>query len=263
MAPFDVYFKAIADYVADLRNSRKPFRETICAASGGNYFRDLPVRVGRAAQPGIILKEDTGVELGNPRVGSCAFMLWTDRPSLITDNRITLIGPDIQESSGSSLPFGQVLMIAGSSLKEDRHADLEWSQYISDRIEGYMIRSIPRRMWGRVSKAALQKGFSFAVLGKALIGLIKSESPLVEAVEILFVTSGKEDIEGLEKISQPVERIASNIKMGKFIVGENGDYTCTSRLDCRICLDKEVCDVIREQIAILKANIAIGEDGST
>ena len=77
--------------------------------------------MARRPTPGIILRGDTFVELGNPEPGSCAFLLWTDNPSLVRDGKITLIGPDIQESPGASLPFAQVLMVGGTGLGREEH----------------------------------------------------------------------------------------------------------------------------------------------
>lgn len=253
MAVFDVYITKIAEYVEGMRRNQRQVREMGYPVAGNNLLKGLPIRVGRGAQPSVILKEDTCVELGSPSTASCAFLLWTDNPSLIRNNRITLIGPDINESMGKSLPFGQVLIMGGADLKEEHQATLEWSQYISDRIEGYMIRSIPQRTWSRVSKKATEKGFCFETLGRALMGIIRSELPMVAATEILFVTSNKEDVAKLESIAKQVEKIARDIKRGKFVVEDDGTYVCTDGLDCSVCLDKDVCDRIREIIGLRKA----------
>jgi CO dehydrogenase/acetyl-CoA synthase beta subunit len=146
-------------------------------------------------------------------------------------------------------------LIGGSFLKEEHHTTLEWSQYISDRIEGYMIRSVPQRIWSRVSKEAIERGFCFEVLGKALMGIIKSELPLVESIEMLFVTSSKQDVDELEIIAKQVEKISHDLKKGKFIAGDKGDYSCIDGLDCSLCQDKPVCDTIRDQIVIRKIKI--------
>ena len=56
-------------------------------------------------------------------------------------------------------------------------------------------------MWSRVSKNAAEKGFCFETLGRALMAIFKSDMPKVQAVEILFVTSSKEDLEQLDNIA--------------------------------------------------------------
>ena len=106
----------------------------------------MPIAIGSGANPGIILRGDAFLELGNPTAGSCAYLLWTDEPSLIRDGRITVFGPDIPESEGASLPFGQVLMLAGEGLLPKDHERLQQVPIVGDQIEGYMIRSTPGRM---------------------------------------------------------------------------------------------------------------------
>ena len=253
MATFDVYVKKVAEYVERMWGKKRQIREVNCPTEVTGLIEGLPVRVGVGAQASVILKEDTCVELGSPSTASCAFLLWTDNLSLINDGRITLIGSDIQESKGKSLPFGQVLIMGGTSLKDEHQTMLEWGQYISDRIEGYMIRSVPQCIWSRVSKEAARKGFSFETLGRALMGIFKSELPMVEAIEILFVTSSKEDLGELKSIARQVEKIAGDVRRKNSVIEDDGSYVCTTGLDCRACSDKPICDNIRELIVLRKA----------
>jgi CO dehydrogenase/acetyl-CoA synthase beta subunit len=247
VAAFDVYVKKIAEYTDEMRNGRQ-VREVQSLSKN-----PLSVRVGGGAQPGVILKEDTFVELGSPVTASAAFLLWTEDASIIDDGRIILVGPDIPESEGKSLPFGQVIIAGGAGMDEKNHKTLEWSQNVSDRIEGYMIRSVPQRVWSRVSRAVAEKGFCFETLGRALMGIIRAEVPALEAIEVLFVTSSKEDVEKLDNIGRQVEKITREIKRGQFVIEDDGAYVCTTGLDCSVCIDKEVCDTIREVVALRKA----------
>ena len=107
-----------------------------------------------------------------------------------------------------SLPFAEGLIVGGEDLTDRDHESLVQHQYIADRVEGYMIKSAPDRVWSRVSKAAAEKGFDFEILGKALIGVVKSEEPRVEAMEIVFVTASKEAVQGLANLAAQFERSA-------------------------------------------------------
>jgi CO dehydrogenase/acetyl-CoA synthase beta subunit len=147
MALFDTYIQKLADYQQELQASGRQVRNTACPTTISELKEGLPINIGPKASSGIILRGDTFVELGNPDNGSSAFMLWTDNTTLIRDGNITLIGSDIPESAGGSLPFGQVLMVGGADLSKEEHALLEANQYIADQIEGYMIKSIPQHMW--------------------------------------------------------------------------------------------------------------------
>jgi CO dehydrogenase/acetyl-CoA synthase beta subunit len=252
MAIYDAYLTKIAAYVADLRRKGRPIREMDCPSGVDQLLEGLPVKVGPGANPGIILRGDTFAEMGNPDAGSCAFLFWTDNPALARDGRITLVGPDIPESPGASLPFGQVLIMAGRQLTEKDHQTLEHTQFVADRIEGYMIRSTSQLVWSRVSKEAAEKGLCFESLGRALMAIFKSEVPAVEAMEILFVTSAREDLEPLEDIGAQVRKIYKSLLAADWKARGFDVYVCSYGGDCRTCPDEPVCDEIKEVIKVRK-----------
>ena len=235
-----------------MRGEGKQVREFDCPGDHSRLLEGLPIRVGPEASSGIILRGDTFVELGSPDTSSCAFILWTENTSLVRDGHITLIGPNIQESEGASLPFAQVLIAGGAGLGEEEHSTLEQNQYIADQIEGYMLRSTPERMWGRVGKDAANKGFDFETLGKALMSIFKTEVPKVQAMEIVFVTSDKEDVQQLNNIAEQVRKISMDIVRETWLARGYDILECTLGWDCSTCADKAVCDEIREVITVRK-----------
>ncbi len=251
MAIFDSYIEKLVRYVEDLKDQGSPASEFRCPSTVDDIVSGLPVRVGPSTGGGVILRSDTFTELGSPDVGSVSFMLWTDNPSLLQDGRITLIGPDIPQSEDASLPFGQVLLIGGKELTADKHGELERCQHVGDQIEGYMIKSVPRRTWSRVSRDAVQKGFDLEILGKALMSIYRSAVPEIQAIEVLFVTSNKNDLEPLEKIGEQVQEISENIVKNTW-KAKGFDIECFSALDCDSCPDRAVCDDIKEMIKVRK-----------
>jgi CO dehydrogenase/acetyl-CoA synthase beta subunit len=253
LAVFDAYIKKVADKVDGLRGKGRQVREFNCPATSDELLDGLPIRVGPQANSGIVLRGDTFVELGSPDAGSCAFVLWTDNLSLIRDGKVTLIGPDIQESPTASLPFGQVLMVGGTELGNEDHSPLEQSQIISDQIEGYMIRSTSERMWSRVSKEVAGKGFCFDTLGRALMAIFKTGAPKIEAMEVLFMTSSKEDVEQLGELASQVREISKNIVTENWKAKGFDILECNFGWDCNSCDYKPVCDDIREVITIRKS----------
>ncbi len=247
MAAFDEQLKRVGEYVAGLREQGREARELSCPSSLGELKEGLPVKVGKGANAGIILRSDTSVELGNPQAGSRAFLVWTDSPDLITDGKITVVGPDISESAGGSLPFAQILMVAGKELEAAEHESVHQGQYIADQIEGYMLKSSSQHMWGRVSNDVAAKGFSFETLGRALMVLFKSNLPKVEAVEAVFITSSKEDVLGLDELAEEVRNLGADIVKENW-KARGFDLDCD--LECGSCTDKEVCDDIRDVISL-------------
>ena len=252
MEPFDAHIAKLGAYLDRIGETGQ--RRTIqCPAQVDQLLEGLPVRVGPEAGTSIILKDNTAVELGNPSIASCAFLLWTPNTSLVTDGRITLIGPDIPEAVGESLPFAQILLIGGAGLRDQHHLVLEQHYVISNQIEGYMIRTAPqqRRMWTRVSTEAVEKGFSLETLGRALIAIYKKQLPIAEAVEVFFVTSSPEHVRGLEGLAVEVQQIRSETLRSRFTLTEDGAYECTSEyVDCTECPDRPVCDDIRDLIRL-------------
>ena len=184
----------------------------------------------------IVLKEDLGVELGNPEMESVSCLLWTENLSWIEDKRITLVGHDFFESAAKSLPFGKVVLVGVESFDEDnvyeRHKNLDFLRYDLD-LKGFMMRAVSQHMreWCRISKEALSKGFSVRHLGSSLMSLI-AQRPYVKSVEMIFFTSSSEDVARLKEITAHSEKIISamNKMAGEF------DYDCSS------CDYQEVCD---------------------
>lgn len=247
MPTFDAQVREVAAYVEAMRAMGRPTREFELRPSSLELLtQELPVRVGPGANPKIILRSDTFLELGSPQAGSCAVVLWTDAPSLIRDGRITLVGPDVPEAAGASLPFGQIVLVGGTGLSVEEHPAIGQAQYVADQIEGYMVRSSSRNIWSRVSTDAAAKGFCFEILGRCLMAIYKSSLPKVQAMEVVFITSSKDDVLGLNDIAREVRDISADIVKEHW---KRKGYDLDCDLDCRSCHDKDVCDDIRKIIA--------------
>jgi len=252
MENYDLYVERVRAFVEDLRGSGRRIRQFDAGDDPQRLLEGLPVRVGQRAHSGLILRRETFAELGNPDAGSCAFPLWTRRPSLIDDGRITLIGADIQESEGASLPFGQVVMVGGKDLSGEDQLALEQTQFVADQIEGYMIRSAPGRVWSRVSRSAANKGFDLRALGVALLTIFKSKVPKVEAMEILFVTTARSDVHQLDEMAEQVRALGTRfVKQAWLAKGFDPDE-CSVTHDCASCAEKPGCDDVREIVKLRK-----------
>lgn len=258
MKAYEIHLTKVREYIAEKKRQGRQVREIECDTKDEKLVHSLPVHIGPRVKRNVILKEDTFVELGNPSVASCSFVIWSDVLSCVADGRITLIGTDIQESQGKSLPFGQVIIVGGTELKEEHYLNLERTQYTSDQIDGYMIRSVPRRVWSRVSHEAAGKDFSFETLGRALMAIFRWKHPLVQAAEVLFVTSSKEDVNQLDNIATGVRKFSGELR--KLVRQDDGTYDCTE-YSCVTCDEQAVCDSIREWVILRrkKATETVGK----
>jgi len=255
LAEFDEQILAVRGFVRKRKEEGTPLSEEQCADSPDEILQGLPVRFGPDNPPTVILKEDTFAELGNPVHGSASMVLWTRQVELIQDGRITRIGPDVPEAEGRSLPFGQVILLGGSGLEEKDQARLERASNLASLLEGYMIRHVPRKLWSRVSRDAAVRGFCLETLGRALMAHYKRTFPLLQAVEILFVTSSKAHVEELEEIG--LQAKGKSLSIRKLTRTEDGNYEC-DELTCDDCPEKPTCDSIREVLVIRKKGKVVG-----
>ena len=186
------------------------------------------------------MSEDVGVELGNPREESVSFVIWTETQNEARDGIISVIGPDLQVSQGESLPFGKVVIVGGKGFNEensyDKHREMEGMRYDVD-LKGYMLRAVSQyqREWSRVSNDALSSGFSFSILGGVLIDKFK-EKDYIDAVEVIFVTSSREDVKELRGISKGVARV----------IGAMNKMIEEMSFDCSTCEYADVCTDVSE-----------------
>jgi CO dehydrogenase/acetyl-CoA synthase beta subunit len=249
MAAFDRYIMEVLGFSESMQRRGCAGTRFDCPGSPEAMRESLPIAIGSGANPGIILRGDAFLELGNPTAGSCSVLLWTDEPSLIRDGRITLFGPDIPESAGASLPFGQVLLLAGEGLLPKDHERLQQVPIVGDQIEGYMVRSAAENVWSRVSKGVAARGFDFEMLGKSLLSLTKSGAEGITAMEILFVTSSKDDVNELASVASGSKSVGSEI-LKETWKARGYDVDCD--FDCASCSDADVCNDIRDVIANMR-----------
>jgi CO dehydrogenase/acetyl-CoA synthase beta subunit len=188
----------------------------------------------------VVLSDDMAVELGSPQMNSVSCLIWTQKADLVRDGKITLLGPDIKDSQGKSLPFGKVVLLGVSGFDEesayDKYKEMEAVRYSLD-LKGYMIRAVSQyqREWSRISREAVEGGFSFEALGSALREEYLKKD-FIHAVEFLFVTSSAEDVGELQEITKNVGRTIS--AMNKMLSEIDPD--------CDECEYNDVCDEVDE-----------------
>lgn len=186
----------------------------------------------------IILNHETAIELGHPSTESLSFLMWTESADKINDNNITIIGSDLDQINAERMPYGKIVLVKTHGFDADnaykRFEKMDHLKFKSE-LEGFMLRSVPQdfKEWSRVSKAAIKSGFSLKVLGGELIRDLKTLD-FVEAAEIIFITSSKEDVRRFKTIGEIVSK--ATLAMNKMFV--DLEY------DCDHCGFKDVCDEV-------------------
>lgn len=199
----------------------------------------------------IVLLPDLAVELGSPDDASVSFLTWTQDASLIIDDQVTIIGPDINQTQKSKLPFGKIVMLEVSGFDEtnafDRNRELFLSKF-DIALKGFMIKSASQYMaeWCRISKEAVQNNFSLELLGNALIKEYK-KFDYVKSVEIVFMTSSVDDVNELFLMGNRTVRM---IRAMSKMVNEMR-YDCTECEYQDVCNDADVLKTLRRSLVKL------------
>jgi CO dehydrogenase/acetyl-CoA synthase beta subunit len=190
----------------------------------------------------LVLQEDSALELGNPSIASLGMLLWTETEP-VEGGRVSIVGPDLADAGGESLPYAQVLLVSGEFSSEyDSYRDLRDAVY-DTRLQGLSVRRMPSRqtVWCKVSREALDAGLSLLDLGAAYIAALEGVEG-VKAAEAYFVTSTAADVSLLAPAASGAQRLVE--AMMKMYQEQN--------FDCETCEYQDVCDTVMDLKKIRK-----------
>jgi acetyl-CoA decarbonylase/synthase complex subunit beta len=159
-----------------------------------SMFKDIPVDVGVIYEGERIRRNDMQVELGGPSMKEKFELVKVKGMNEVEDGKITIIGPDIKDmKEGGAYPIGILIEVAGSTLDPQLEGVFERRIHgYSNYIEGFMHLNQRYDIWMRLSKKSFQKGLnSFEQIGKVLYRLFKSELPIIEKVQLTFITDSE------------------------------------------------------------------------
>jgi acetyl-CoA decarbonylase/synthase complex subunit beta len=156
-----------------------------------SMFKDIPVDVGVIYEGERIRRNDMQVELGGPNLKEKFELAKVKGMDEVEDGKVTIIGPDIKDlKEGGAYPLGILVEAAGATLDPQLEGVIERRIHgYMNYIEGFMHLNQRYDIWIRLSKKSFQKGLnSFEYIGKVLYRLFKSELPIIEKVQITFIT---------------------------------------------------------------------------
>ena len=247
---------AVHGFILERKNMGALYHESICPTDIEILRQSLHFQMGDEATTVFIPKEEVFVELGSPQRESISYIVIGS--SEIRDGHITLIGPDIPESDGQDLNFGQIILVGGLVIPDLEYKEMERALFHLKNLEGFMIRAIPNKLWGRVNRQAVQHGFSFETLGKALMIMYRQQFPSIEKMEIVFVTTDvPEDFLELRVIGTEVRKKYIQIYSEK-LKSRLAEFTdkqraeCDNPWSCEECDYNAVCDEIQDIVDKMK-----------
>lgn len=224
--------KTLISYQSQLNQIKPSFRSKIEIAL--NQFKE------------IILEEETGLELGGINRKSFSLIIPLKNNNQLNPGKITLLGREIDEISEQNIDFGLIVLIGTNDIPEKSKEDLKHLNIISNGIDGFSIRTIPRRFWCRISKPALQKGFSFEFLGNAIIYLYKQKfKDIINSIEVIFINSYPSSIEQLVVLTSDIKK-KDKEKWKKKIDEWRKRIDCDYDWGCEICPYREECYDVKQ-----------------
>ena len=159
-----------------------------------SMFEDIPVDVGVIYEGERVRRKEMFVELGGPHIPEKFELVRVKKPEEIEDGKITVVGPDLKDmEEGKSYNFGILVEVSGAQLEPDLEGVIERRIHeYCNFIEGFMHLNQRYDIWLRLSKKSFNKGLnSFEYIGKVLQRLFKSELPIIEKIQITFITDSE------------------------------------------------------------------------
>jgi CO dehydrogenase/acetyl-CoA synthase beta subunit len=211
-----------------------------------NTYNNTKIKIGLNKFKEIILEEETGLELGGMNKKSFSLVIPIEQTDLINPGIIRLLGREVNIIEEPKIDFGIVILIGIHKNIHSSEEELRHLNFISNGIEGFSIRTIPRRFWCRISNSALQKGFSFEILGNAIVQLYKQKFPdLVNSVEVMFINSYPSSIDQFIVLSSEILAEARE-KWKKKIEEWRKRIDCDYDWGCEICPYQEECYDVKQ-----------------
>ncbi len=190
----------------------------------------------------MILRSDMAYELGGDFQPAIGCTVVTLDENLVGEDDVTLLGKDLHEiQSTTNVPYARIAFVR---IKADGVGEGEALYNAIRKLEntryhffpeGFMMRisASKHKETVRIGKEALEKGLCFAKAGNMMIQAFH-ENPLVEAVQVRYVTLEDFDYKTLEGLVNEAEDVTKTIDhIFKNVV-----------MDCNACNLQEICDEV-------------------
>ncbi|WP_414470513.1 CO dehydrogenase/CO-methylating acetyl-CoA synthase complex subunit beta [Methanobacterium sp. ACI-7] len=154
-------------------------------------FEDIPVDVSPMYEGERIRAANMFVELAGPKSSGAELVQVAEN---IEDGALEVVGPELSEmTEGEIYPFGVSVQIEGEKLEKELEGVIERRIHeLCNYVKGFMHLNQRDQIWCRVSKEALEAGFKFEHLAKALSILLKEEFPIIEKIAVSVLTEESE-----------------------------------------------------------------------
>jgi acetyl-CoA synthase len=159
---------------------------------------DIPCSFGPAYEGERVRGKDLFCQMGGSKTQCTEYLEQADMND-VEDGKVTVIGPDITDlKEGDVLPLGIFVQVAGREFQADFEPILErQTHHLVNYIQGVMHAGQRDIAWVRVSKAAVEKGFTLKDLGVVLHAKLHQDfQAILDKIQVTLYTK-QEDVDKL------------------------------------------------------------------
>lgn len=212
---------------------------------------DIPCSFGPAYEGERVRKADLRCQMGGGK-SQCTELVKEAEMNEIEDGKSVVVGPDIEDlEEGQALPLGIYVQVAGREFQSDFEPILERQiHHLVNYIQGVMHIGQRDISWIRVSKAAVEKGFTLKDIGVVLHAKFHQDfKKIMDKVQVTLYTK-QDDVQQLtqrarQEYKQRDERVENMTDEGV-----DTFYSCTL---CQSFAPNHVCTVSPERTGLCGA----------
>ncbi len=212
---------------------------------------DIPCSFGPAYEGERVRGADLYFQMGGGKTQATELVKMADMNE-IEDGKVIIVGPDVKDiKEGGALPLGIYVQIAGREFQSDFEPILERQcHHLINYIQGIMHMGQRDIAWIRVSKAAVEKGFTLKDIGVVLHAKFHQDfNKILDKVQVTLYTN-KEDVDKL------TTRARAEYKMRDERVEKMTDEDVETYYSCTLCQSfapSHVCSVSPERTGLCGA----------
>ncbi|GAB4248977.1 MAG: acetyl-CoA decarbonylase/synthase complex subunit alpha/beta [Thermoleophilia bacterium] len=209
----------------------------------------VPVAYGPAFEGERIRKDDLYVEMAGPKAIGAELTVTAED---IEDGKVTVVGPDVADiEPGTTIPFGVLVEVSGRKMQSDFEPILERQiHHFLNEAEGFLHVGQRDIIWERLSKKAVEAGFTFEHVGKIIHARYHADfGGILDKVQVTIYTE-EEEVKKLLQRAQEVYKERDE-RMGS-LTDENVEtfYSCTL---CQSFAPDHVCVITPERSGLCGA----------
>jgi acetyl-CoA synthase len=212
---------------------------------------DIPCAFGPAYEGERVRGADLYAQAGGGKT-QCTEYLKMAEMNEIEDGKVTVVGPDVDKlKEGGTFPLGIFMQVAGREMQEDFEPILErQTHHLINYIQGIMHIGQRDSAWVRISKAAVEKGFTLKDIGVVLHAKFHQDfNKILDKVQVTLYTK-KEDVDKLTKTARAAYKRRDERVENMTDEDVETYYSCTL---CQSFAPTHVCTVSPERTGLCGA----------